>query len=303
MLKTPRLFQLLRRGPTQEGLLKAIPRPDFLVSKAQATKTGSIQRRGLATAKLRTAQPTQLSRAWRHQTRHNSSNGNQPGGQEPQSLSDRMKAMSRKYGWTVVGIYLGLSALDFPFCFLAVRWLGTDRIAAAEHAIVSRFWSALESLVPSLKDRRAKNEAAEAEDAVKEATDAVAKDAKHEPASEYNHIQRVDAQIAEADRMPRYLDTAPPRLWSPQVTLLPPSSPHISRHAKGGEDAARMGLENWKAAEAQLDYSTQARSQWSTACIHSTKYVFVLFIDQDAYRSICNAHSRDHGCSILADRW
>ena len=31
---------------------------------------------------------------------------------------------------------MALSALDFPFCFLAVRWLGTERIGRAEEAIV-----------------------------------------------------------------------------------------------------------------------------------------------------------------------
>ncbi|CZT24695.1 uncharacterized protein RCC_10422 [Ramularia collo-cygni] len=190
MLKSPRLLQLLRQVPAQEGFLKASLRRDFtgLVSKPQA-KTGSFQRRDFVTAKLRTARPAH-SKAWRRQTRQNSSNAsrNEPGGQEPQSLSDRMRAMSRKYGWTVVGIYLGLSALDFPFCFLAVRWLGTDRIAAAEHAVVSRFWAVLESVVPSLKERRAQNQLAEAEDAVKEASEAVEKDAKHEPASIWTQL-------------------------------------------------------------------------------------------------------------------
>ena len=31
---------------------------------------------------------------------------------------------------------MALTALDFPFCFLAVRWLGTERIGAWEHAAV-----------------------------------------------------------------------------------------------------------------------------------------------------------------------
>lgn len=47
-----------------------------------------------------------------------------------------MRKLSREYGWAAFGIYLGLSALDFPFCFLAVRWLGTDRIGQWEHAVV-----------------------------------------------------------------------------------------------------------------------------------------------------------------------
>lgn len=102
-------------------------------------------------------------------------------------MSDRMKAMSRKYGWIVVGIYLGLSVLDFPFCFLAVRWFGTERIAEVEHAIIDRFWGLVEKAVPSLKERREQKEAlAMAEDAVREGGDAVVQDAKkHEDASEY----------------------------------------------------------------------------------------------------------------------
>lgn len=33
-------------------------------------------------------------------------------------------------------MYLALSALDFPFCFLAVRALGTERIGRWEHNVV-----------------------------------------------------------------------------------------------------------------------------------------------------------------------
>jgi hypothetical protein len=47
---------------------------------------------------------------------------------EPQGLSGRLKKLSREYGWTAVGVYLSLSVLDFPFCFLLVRIVGTDKI-------------------------------------------------------------------------------------------------------------------------------------------------------------------------------
>lgn len=47
---------------------------------------------------------------------------------EKLSLSQRIKKLSKEYGWTAVGVYFGLSLLDFPFCFLLVRTLGTDRI-------------------------------------------------------------------------------------------------------------------------------------------------------------------------------
>ncbi|RMZ84285.1 hypothetical protein DV738_g732, partial [Chaetothyriales sp. CBS 135597] len=56
---------------------------------------------------------------------------------KPLSLSQRLKKLSREYGWAAVGVYFALSALDFPFCFLAVRTLGTDRIGHWEHVIVT----------------------------------------------------------------------------------------------------------------------------------------------------------------------
>lgn len=48
--------------------------------------------------------------------------------QQPTSLGARLKKLSREYGWTAVGVYMTLSVLDFPFCFLLVRTVGTDRI-------------------------------------------------------------------------------------------------------------------------------------------------------------------------------
>ncbi|KAF4631937.1 hypothetical protein G7Y89_g6195 [Cudoniella acicularis] len=56
---------------------------------------------------------------------------------EPQSISARLRKLSREYGWSAVGIYFMLSALDFPFCYLLVRYLGTERIGEWEHLLVS----------------------------------------------------------------------------------------------------------------------------------------------------------------------
>jgi hypothetical protein len=53
------------------------------------------------------------------------------------SFSQRLRKLSREYGWAALGIYLALSALDFPFCFLAVQQLGTDRIGHWEHVVLS----------------------------------------------------------------------------------------------------------------------------------------------------------------------
>ncbi|KAK4164839.1 hypothetical protein QBC43DRAFT_316934 [Cladorrhinum sp. PSN259] len=56
---------------------------------------------------------------------------------ESLSLGQRLKKLSREYGWTAVGIYFALSVLDFPFCFLLVRTVGTERVAHIEHLVVS----------------------------------------------------------------------------------------------------------------------------------------------------------------------
>ncbi|KAL9003178.1 MAG: hypothetical protein Q9188_003945 [Gyalolechia gomerana] len=56
------------------------------------------------------------------------------------SLSQRLRKLSREYGWSALGVYLLLTALDFPLCFLAVRWIGTERIGRLESVIVHQFW-------------------------------------------------------------------------------------------------------------------------------------------------------------------
>ncbi|MCJ1243522.1 hypothetical protein MMC30_000719 [Trapelia coarctata] len=64
------------------------------------------------------------------------------------SLSQRLRKLSREYGWSAVGVYFALSTLDFPFCFTAVRWLGTERIGAWEHQIVEWVKRAVPVQVP-----------------------------------------------------------------------------------------------------------------------------------------------------------
>ncbi|KAI0144239.1 hypothetical protein F4776DRAFT_653525 [Hypoxylon sp. NC0597] len=57
--------------------------------------------------------------------------------QEPQGITARLKKLSREYGWAALGVYLGLTVLDFPFCFLLVRSVGTEKIGEIEHFVVS----------------------------------------------------------------------------------------------------------------------------------------------------------------------
>lgn len=59
-----------------------------------------------------------------------------------------MKKLSREYGWAAVGVYLGLSALDFPFCFALVRLFGVERIGHYEHLILEEGKKLFYSVVP-----------------------------------------------------------------------------------------------------------------------------------------------------------
>jgi len=72
----------------------------------------------------------------------------------PLTLSQRMKKLSREYGWSALGVYLLLSALDFPFCFLAVRLLGTDRIGRWEHNLVEGVKSVVRFVAPQLLESK-----------------------------------------------------------------------------------------------------------------------------------------------------
>ncbi|KAH6875301.1 hypothetical protein J4E91_004335 [Alternaria rosae] len=83
------------------------------------------------------------------------------------SVSQRLKKLSREYGWTAVGVYLGLSLIDFPLCFMAVRLLGTDRIGHYEHVLKNALWSVVRLVIP---DAGKKPVAAEADETTAEAT-------------------------------------------------------------------------------------------------------------------------------------
>lgn len=45
---------------------------------------------------------------------------------------------------------MALSTLDFPFSFLAVRMLGTERIGRYEHVVIEAFWKVVRVPFPNL---------------------------------------------------------------------------------------------------------------------------------------------------------
>ena len=85
-------------------------------------------------------------------------NLNSPPGQPSLSLSQRLRKLSREYGWSAVGVYLLLSAFDLPLCFIAVRSIGTERIGEWEHAVVQWVKRAVPLQIPPAWRRGAATE-------------------------------------------------------------------------------------------------------------------------------------------------
>ncbi|RGP65360.1 hypothetical protein FLONG3_9256 [Fusarium longipes] len=79
-----------------------------------------------------------LRRGFRFTTKRKTNKGPTVGEtDEPKGLSARLKKLTKEYGWVTVGVYLGLSVLDFPFCFLFVRMVGAEKIGEVEHRVMS----------------------------------------------------------------------------------------------------------------------------------------------------------------------
>jgi hypothetical protein len=97
---------------------------------------------------------------------------------EPHSLTARLKKLSREYGWTVIGVYLALTVADFPFCFFAVKYIGAERVAYAEHVIIDGAKSVIQKVFPDMFQKPAEEEAdIEAAEVSETATEAERKNA------------------------------------------------------------------------------------------------------------------------------
>ncbi|KAF7536693.1 hypothetical protein G7Z17_g13001 [Cylindrodendrum hubeiense] len=60
-------------------------------------------------------------------------------GEAPKGVKAMLKKLIKEYGWVTLGVYIGLTVLDFPFCFLFVRAVGTEAIGKVEHSITTFF--------------------------------------------------------------------------------------------------------------------------------------------------------------------
>ncbi|CRG85536.1 hypothetical protein PISL3812_02588 [Talaromyces islandicus] len=119
-----------RQNNTASSIIKA-PRARF------STQRGAARRGPKASSSVFQQQRTFF------QQRFSSTTNNTTTKTQSQSLSQRLKTLSREYGWSALGVYLALSALDFPFCFATVRLVGVERIGYMEHAILDWIKGAL----------------------------------------------------------------------------------------------------------------------------------------------------------------
>lgn len=151
------------RLPLHGSLIRAAPRR---ICRSTARYTSSSVR--ITTTTFQPCRPAiprlrgfHLPRQWpspprRLQTIRNSSSGPNPNppvqlgspNSKP-SLGNQLKRLFREYGWAGVGVYLLLSAADLPICLLIVRMVGTERVGAAEHAVlqwIKNAWHAVNPL-------------------------------------------------------------------------------------------------------------------------------------------------------------
>lgn len=64
----------------------------------------------------------------RFQSTRASSGSGSTGGQQDQKKATGIKALMQEYGYTALAVYLFLSAVDYPICFLVVHSYGVDKV-------------------------------------------------------------------------------------------------------------------------------------------------------------------------------
>jgi hypothetical protein len=150
----------------------------------------------------------------------------------------------------VTGVYFGLSALDLPFCFLAVRALGTDRVARWEHAIVGTIKDAIKTVMPDV--------GAKADEVVEQVETAVGSPAAREgnvwgvPEAEARNKEEACTHNIQTTLHMFMLthrssvDTVRSCLRHSQVLHLCPSTTGRSRHTKGRQDPEILGMASRK---------------------------------------------------------
>ncbi|KAK9463980.1 uncharacterized protein V1516DRAFT_688959 [Lipomyces oligophaga] len=70
----------------------------------------------------------------------------------PKKKAGRLAELTKKYGWTVVWVYLGLSLIDYPFCFFAVHAMGQEKIGELEDYVLDTISPVTDKISEVLQD-------------------------------------------------------------------------------------------------------------------------------------------------------
>ncbi|GAA5931646.1 hypothetical protein JCM3775_006911 [Rhodotorula graminis] len=104
-----------------------------LVTRAFATHPASSASAPLGTAPSPSSHQHQHSQSNSNSSSSSSSTEpNDPDDSSKVPLTQRIKYLFRKHGWTALVVYLVLSAADFAACFLVISAIGADRVREAE---------------------------------------------------------------------------------------------------------------------------------------------------------------------------
>ncbi|OJI81573.1 hypothetical protein ASPTUDRAFT_836385 [Aspergillus tubingensis CBS 134.48] len=118
----------------------------------------SFQTRGPSQIKFRSGQMQQPGNIFRRSFfRSARSNSSAQSEQQAPSLSQRLRTLSKEYGWSALWVYLILSAVDFPLCFMAVRLAGVERIGHYEHVISESVKGAVRKVWPPSEEEEKAN--------------------------------------------------------------------------------------------------------------------------------------------------
>lgn len=122
---TKRLLHAQRQTQTQKN---------WLVQPPKCSRSYSSESQASSNANAN-ANPGQSSGSGSGSGANNAGRGGASSGKKKLSLKD----LTKKYGWTAVGVYFCLSALDLPLCYLFVHQLGEDRVRDLQNKVLSFF--------------------------------------------------------------------------------------------------------------------------------------------------------------------
>ncbi|KAI1089318.1 hypothetical protein F5B19DRAFT_467914 [Rostrohypoxylon terebratum] len=185
----------VERAAWRRTFVSKLQQPRFFSASKIITYTAPRPTIGITLSKFHrpSLRPTRRPFHRTSRLRDAKSSPKNPAAEEPTGITARFKKLSREYGWAALGVYLGLTVLDFPFCFLLVRSVGTERIGEIEHYVVSN----ISKLIPK-SVRNWWNEYREALRNAKKERQGNAETSEHEEAADWGVEEAEKRNKAEA---------------------------------------------------------------------------------------------------------